>query len=88
MGDLNGKAIYTVNKNGGLSRLENYTVNNGKIEYTTEYLGALVFIDLTPATMPVWQIALIAVAAVLVAIAAVWTIVAFAVRKSRLKKIA
>ncbi len=88
VGDLNGKAIYTVNKNGGLSRLENYTVNNGKIEYTTEYLGALVFIDLTPATMPVWQIALIAVAAVLVAIAAVWTIVAFAVRKSRLKKIA
>ncbi|MDE7372470.1 MAG: hypothetical protein K2N18_00235, partial [Clostridia bacterium] len=87
VGDLQGKAVYMVTSDGGLQRLD-YTVTDGRIEYNTNYLGALVFVDLTPNTLPLWLIILIAVGASLVAITVVWTAVALAVRKSKLKKIA
>lgn len=88
VGDLQGKAVYMVTSDGGLQRLSDYTVTDGRIEYKTNYLGALVFVDLTPNTLPLWLIILIAVGAGLVAITVVWVAVALVVRKSKLKKLA
>lgn len=88
VGDLDGKAVYMVTRNGTLVRLEDYTVRDGKIEYTTDYLGALVFVDLTPYSLPLWLKIVIGVSVSLFVIAVTWTVVALVVRKSRLKKLA
>lgn len=87
VGSLDGKAIYVVTRDGNLKRLENYSVNNGRIEYNTDYLGAIVFIDLTPSTLPAWLIAVICVSVALFVIAVAWTVVAVVVRKSKLKQL-
>lgn len=88
VGKMDGKAVYVVTRDGTLKRLTDYTITeDGKIEYTTDHLGSLVFVDLHPRALELWQIIAISVAAGIVAIAIIWTIVALAVRKSQLKKL-
>ena len=87
VGSLEGKAIYYVNKEGGLSKLEGYEVSGGKLKYATDHLGALVFVDLTPAGLPTWAVALIVCLVVAAVITVAWTVVAYVIRKSKLKKL-
>lgn len=87
VGTLDGKAIYFVNKEGGLTKLEGYEVADGKLKYTTDHLGTLVFVDLTPASLPTWAVILIACLAAAVAITVLWTVIAYVIRKSKLKKL-
>lgn len=89
VGNMDGKVIYTVTKEGNLKRLTDYTVTeDGKISYTTDYLGALVFVDFTSNLLPTWQIVLICLAIAFVVIATVWTVTAYVIRKKQLKKLA
>ncbi len=89
VGNMDGKVIYTVTKEGNLKRLTDYTVTeDGKISYTTDYLGALVFVDFTSNLLPTWQMALIGIAIAFVVIATVWTVTAYVIRKKQLKKLA
>lgn len=87
VGSLEGKAVYTVNSNGGLTRLTDYQVVDGNIEYTTDYLGALVFVDLTPEILPMWAWITIIVVGGVLGIAVIWTLTAWLIRRSRLKKL-
>lgn len=85
--NLDGIAVYTVTEQGTLKRLTDFTVVNGNIEYTTDYLGALVFVDLTEEGLASWIIYLIVSIAVLLAVAVVVTLITYFVRKSKLKKL-
>lgn len=85
--NLDGIAVYTVTEQGTLKRLTDFTVANGNIEYTTDYLGALVFVDLTEEGLASWIIYLIVSIAVLLAVAVVVTLITYFVRKFKLKKL-
>jgi len=88
VGSLENKAIYVVTPQGGLSKLSGYAASeDGYIEYTTDRLGTLVFVDLTPNTLPDWALYLIIAGSAIAFIALVWTITALAVRKKNLKKL-
>jgi hypothetical protein len=55
--------VYYVTATGSLAKLNSYTVQNGYIEYDTDYVSALVFVQLGK-EMPAWEIAVIAVGSV------------------------
>ena len=92
--------MYYVNSNGGLTKLKlaedgnnlkngEYTVNaEGKIEYATDYVNGLVFVNTVPEKMATWKLHAICTAVGLVVIIVVATLVAFIVKKSKLKKLA
>ncbi len=44
--DLGNVQIYLLNPEGGLQLLENYTFDNGKLAYTADNLGAIVFLNI------------------------------------------
>ena len=83
-----GIAIYYVNQSGGLTRLTDYTVEDGKLTYTTDYINGIVFVDANPQGLESWKIYVIAGSCVLFVLIVVATVVAIVVKKSKLKKIA
>ena len=100
LSSLDGITIYYVNSNGGLTKLKQaadgnnlqkgeFTVNaEGKIEYATDYINGLVFVNTTPEKMETWKLHAILTAVGLVVIVVVATVIAFVVKKSKLKKLA
>ena len=86
--NLDGMAVYYVNSNGGLTRLTDYTVEDGKLTYTTDYINGIVFVDVNPQGLEAWKIYVIVGACVLFALIVVATVVTIVVKKSKLKKIA
>lgn len=86
--NLDGMAVYYVNSNGGLTRLTDYTVEDGKLTYTTDYINGIVFVDVNPQGLEAWKIYVIVGACALFALVVIATVVTIVVKKSKLKKIA
>ncbi len=84
---MDGIAVYMRTEQGTLKRLTNYSIVDGNIEYTTDYLGSLVFVDLNGQGIASWIIILIVVVTAVLAIAVIATLIAYAVKKSKLKKL-
>ena len=86
--NLDGIAVYYVNASGGLTRLTDYTVEDGKLTYTTDYINGIVFVDVNPQGLEAWKVYVIAGACSLFALIVIATVVTIVVKKSKLKKIA
>lgn len=86
--NLNGIAIYCVNENGGLTKLTDYQVNDGKLTYSANYVNGIVFVDVTQQTLETWKICVIAVSVAMFVLIVVATVVSIVVKKSKLKKLA
>lgn len=85
--DMDSVVVYTVNDQGRLIKLSNYTLSNGNISFETDYLGSLVFVKLGE-EMPAWQLAIIIVVSVVAAGVLIGVIVGVVVKKKRNKKAA
>lgn len=85
--DMKGIALYTVTREGTLKKLNNYTISDGYIEYTTDYVSALVFVDTNAPALETWQIVTIVVSVVFVVAVVVSIVVGVAVRKKKLQKL-
>ncbi len=85
--NMKGIALYTVTKDGTLKKLTDYTVNNGRIEYTTDYVSALVFIDVNPPALEPWEIGVIVGSILVFVIIVVASVVGIVVRKKHLQKL-
>lgn len=85
--NLDGIAIYYVNASGGLTRLTDYTVEDGKLTYTTDCINGIVFVDVNPQGLEAWKVYVIAGACSLFALIVIATVVTIVVKKSKLKKI-
>lgn len=85
--DMDSFVVYTVNNQGKLVKLSNYTLSNGNISYETDYLSSLVFVKLGE-EMPTWQLAIIIVVSVVAAGILIGVIVGVVVKKKRNKKAA
>lgn len=86
--NLNGIAIYYVNENGGLAKLTDYVVNDGKLTYSANYVNGIVFVDVNHQSLDAWKIYVIVAAVVIVTLIVVATVVTIVVKKSKLKKLA
>lgn len=86
--NLNGIAIYYVNENGGLTKLTDYAVNDGKLTYSANYVNGIVFVDVNHQSLDAWKIYVIVAAVVIVTLIVVATVVTIVVKKSKLKKLA
>lgn len=86
--NLNGIAIYYVNENGGLTKLTDYVVNDGKLTYSANYVNGIVFVDVNHQSLDAWKIYVIVAAVVIVTLIMVATVVTIVVKKSKLKKLA
>lgn len=86
--NLNGIAIYYVNENGGLTKLTDYVVNDGKLTYSANYVNGIVFVDVNHQSLDAWKIYVIVAAVVIVTLLVVATVVTIVVKKSKLKKLA
>ena len=85
--NMKGIALYTVTKDGTLKKLTDYTVNNGHIEYTTDYVSALVFVDVNPPSLEPWEIGVTVGTILVVLIIVVASVVGIVVRKKHLQKL-
>ena len=85
--NMKGIALYTVTKDGTLKKLTDYTVNNGHIEYTTDYVSALVFVDVNPPSLEPWEIGVTVGTILVVLIIVVASVVGIIVRKKHLQKL-
>ena len=85
--NLNGIAIYYVNENGGLTKLTDYVVNDGKLTYSANYVNGIVFVDVNHQSLDAWKIYVIVAAVVIVTLIVVATVVTIVVKKSKLKKL-
>lgn len=86
--NLNGIAIYYVNENGGLTKLTDYVVNDGKLTYSANYVNGIVFVNVNHQSLDAWKIYVIVAAVVIVTLIVVATVVTIVVKKSKLKKLA
>ena len=86
--NLNGIAIYYVNENGGLTKLTDYVVNDGKLTYSANYVNGIVFVDVNHQSLDAWKIYVIVAAVVIVTLIVVATVVTIVVKKLKLKKLA
>ena len=86
--NLNGIAIYYVNENGGLTKLTDYVVNDGKLTYSANYVNGIVFVDVNHQSLDAWKVYVIVAAVVIVTLIVVATVVTIVVKKSKLKKLA
>lgn len=86
--NLNGIAIYYVNENGGLTKLTDYVVNDGKLTYSANYVNGIVFVDVNHQSLDAWKIYVIVAAVVILTLIVVATVVTIVVKKSKLKKLA
>lgn len=86
--NLNGIAIYYVNENGGLTKLTDYVVNDGKLTYSANYVNGIVFVDVNHQSLDAWKSYVIVAAVVIVTLIVVATVVTIVVKKSKLKKLA
>lgn len=84
---LNGIAIYTVTEQGGLKKLTDYTVENGKLTYTTDYVSGLVFVDANPQSIEPWKLYTIIGASAGVVLIVLACVIGTIVRKRQLKKL-
>lgn len=77
---LKNMAVYRVNKEGGLTKVD-YTLENGYVVYETDFVAPLVFVKLG-AEFPIWAIVLISVGAA-IAVAGIVTGVVLGVKKKK-----
>lgn len=84
---MDGIVLYTVTEDGGLQKLTDYKVENGKIVYTTNYVSGIVFVDTNPEALAPWIIYTIIAVVSFVVLVVVATVVAIVIRKARLKKL-
>lgn len=85
---MKGIAVYRVTAKGGLEKLTDYTVEGGKMTYTTDYVDGIVFVDLNAQGLETWKVAVICVSIALLVIIVVATTVTIVMKKSKLKKLA
>ncbi len=84
---LDGIALYTVNQEGGLSKLTNYEVENGNIKYTTDYLGALVFVNIAQPYVQPWAMYVGIGVGCFVALLVLVVFISMGVKKAKMKKL-
>ncbi len=84
---LDGIALYIVNQEGGLTKLTNYQVVNGKIEYSTDYLGALVFVDIAQPYVQPWAMYVGIGVGCFVALLVLVVFISMGVKKAKMKKL-
>lgn len=83
--NMKGIAVYTVTEQGGLKKLTDYKVENGKLTYKTDYVSGIVFVDVTPQSIAPWKIATIVCVVLAVAIIVTVCVVGTIIRKRQLK---
>ncbi len=87
--DLEDIVVYVKNRNGGITMLpaDQYYKNAGKLTFTTDYLGEIIFVDVSTNSIPAW--AIWTATAIIASVAAffVWLIAAIVLRKAKLKKL-
>ncbi len=84
--DMSGTVVYKQTSEGGLEKLE-YDLEEGRIVYETDYLGALVFVNVEQPTLPNWLNYLIIGAGSLIIVFVLGVLVAFIARKSKLGRL-
>lgn len=85
--DVDNMLVYTVTKDGKLKKLTNYSVSNGNLQYTTDYISAIVFVEAEKNTVEPWVIYTAVGISLFVLLVLILTIVGVIVRKSKLKKL-
>lgn len=80
-------AVYTVTEQGGLRKLTGYEIVDGNIEFDTDYLSALVFVDISPKGLEPWITYTIVGAICFIVLVIICVSIALIVRKSKLKKL-
>lgn len=83
--NMKGIAVYTVTEQGGLKKLTDYKVDNGKLTYKTDYVSGIVFVDVTPQSIAPWKVATIVCVVLAVAIIVTVCVVGTIIRKRQLK---
>lgn len=83
--NMKGIAVYTVTEQGGLKKLTDYKVDNGKLTYKTDYVSGIVFVDVTPQSLESWKVATIVCVVLAVAIIVTVCVVGTIIRKRQLK---
>lgn len=85
--DMDGIVLYTVTEDGGLQKLTDYKVEDGKIVYKADYVSGIVFVDTNPEGLASWIIYTIVAVVSFIVLVVVATVVAIIIRKARLKKL-
>lgn len=83
--NMKGIAIYTVTEQGGLKKLTDYAIENGKLTYTADYVSGIVFVDVNPQTIEPWKVATIVCVVLAVVIIVTVCVVGTIIRKRQLK---
>ncbi len=86
LANLDEMAIYQVNQNGVLVKLENYQVEEGTLSYTTNYLGSIAFVYLGSEGSPAWITYAIAGGVAGVVLIAGIVIVSIIAKRAKVKK--
>lgn len=84
---MDGIVLYTVTADGGLQKLTDYKVENGKIVYNTDYVSGIVFVDTNPEGLASWIIYTIVAVVSFNVLVVVATVVAIVIRKARMKRL-
>ena len=83
--NMKGIAIYTVTEQGGLKKLTDYAIENGKLTYTADYVSGIVFVDVNPQSIEPWKVATIVCVVLAVVIIVTVCVVGTIIRKRQLK---
>ncbi len=84
--NLSGIAVYMIGQDGVMNKLD-YQLGDGVIQYSTDYLGTLVFVDINPEPIEPWILYAGIGGAALLGLIVVGFVLAFIARKARLKKL-
>ena len=82
---MKGIAIYTVTEQGGLKKLTDYAIENGKLTYTADYVSGIVFVNVNPQSLEPWKVATIVCVVLAVVIIVTVCVVGTIIRKRQLK---
>ncbi len=89
--NLKDAAVYVRTPEGGLAKLSDYQLktaaDGSSIVFVTDYLGEVVFVDFSTPTLPKWAVWSAVGAAGAVAAFVLIVVLAYVVRKSKLKKL-
>lgn len=83
--NMKGIAIYTVTEQGGLKKLTDYAIENGKLTYTADYVSGIVFVDVNPQSIEPWKVATIVCVVFAIVIIVTVCVVGTIIRKRQLK---
>lgn len=88
VGDMSGIAVYCVNRNGGMDKLTDYEIKDGMLVYSTDYVSAIVFVDLNPTPIEAWKIYTVVAVVAFILLVIIASVVCVVIKKSKLKKLA